>query len=122
MAVDSKGTIYVTDERDGCIQKFSISGNFIGQFGSPGVENGELCGPVTIAIDDKDYVHISEPALQRVSVFTSTGSFIRCFQVCSSDNDSDVEDEDTPKLTALAFDKQENLYVCMPAKGQVVTL
>ena len=95
---------------------------FIGQFGSPGVENGELCGPVGIAIDDKDYVCISEPVLQRVSVFTSTGSFIWCFQVCSNDNDSDVEDEGTPKLAALAFDKDGNLYICMPAKGQVVIL
>ena len=33
MAVDSQGTIYITDTCDRCIQKLSISRQFIEQFG-----------------------------------------------------------------------------------------
>ena len=85
MAVDSQGVVYVIDTHDHCIQKFSISGQFIGQFGSSGVGHGELCGPNNITIDDKDYIHISEPRLQRVSVFTGAGKFVHCFQVRQED-------------------------------------
>ena len=46
MAVDSQGVVYVTDSRNGCVQKFSISGQYIGQFGKLGEEEGELGVPI----------------------------------------------------------------------------
>ena len=120
MAVDSQGVVYVTDLRDCCVQKFSISGQFIGCFGSFGSANGKLNVPFGIAIDDKDYVHISEPALQRISVFTSTGRFVQCFQTCDKDEDSGGKKKHELKLLALAFDQSGNLYACKPGKGQVL--
>ena len=120
MAVDSQGVVYVTDQRDCCVQKFSISGQFIGQFGSLHTKEGKLTGLFGIAIDDKDYVHISEPTLQRVSIFTSTGEFIHCFRTGDEDEDLDSEDEVRRQVTGLAIDKSGNLYACMPLKGQVV--
>ena len=84
-------------------------------------EEGELYGPFGIAIDDKDYVHISELTLGRVSVFTSTGKFIHCFQTWDEDEGSDsVAEGPIYKVTGLAIDKSGNLYACNPAKGEVV--
>ena len=123
--MDSQGlVVYVADSHDDCIQLFLISGQFLLEFaiGHQGLWSGELCTPDGIAIHDKDYVHICEPALQRVSVFTSTRKFVWCFEVCDKDEDSDTEKKHTPKLTALAFDKSGKFYDCMPAKGQVVIL
>ena len=54
----------MTDRRDGCVRKFSISGQCIGQFGSLGFGKGNVENPMGIAIDDKDYVYISERDLQ----------------------------------------------------------
>ena len=77
--------------------------------------------PFGIAIDDKDYVHISEPKLARISVFTSTGKFIHCFQTLDEDEGSDREAKGPlPKVAGLAIDKSGNLYACNLEKGQVV--
>ena len=116
MAVDSQGVVYITDLYEGCVQKFSISGQFIGKFGSPSTNKGELTIPVGIAIDDKDLVYISETELERVSVFTSTGNFIHCFQTC----DEDLDYQPKPNLLALAIDKSGNLDACKTKQGQVV--
>ena len=78
--------------------------------------------PFGIAIDTLDYVCISEPLLRKVSVFTNAGRFVRCFQVCVEGQDSINEDQNTPHLAGLAFDKRGKLYACMPRKGQVVIL
>ena len=118
MAVDSQGVVYVTDMRDDCVQKFSISGQYIGQFGSLGLGKRKLDIPCGIAIDDKDFVHISELAPLRISVFTNKGKFIHCFHTRDKDEAPDLEKRD--KVFALAFDKHGNLYACKPLKGQVV--
>ena len=120
MAVDSQGVVYVTGTYCCCVQKFSISGQFIGKFGGACVRNEKLCGPVCIAIDDKDYVYISEQPLKRISVFTSAGRFVRCFQVCHEDQGSVTGDKRIHQLAGLAFDKYGNLYACMPRRGQVM--
>ena len=116
MAVDSQGIVYVTDRRDGCVQKFSISGQYIGQFGSLGFGKGNVDKPMDIAIDDKDYVYISERDIQRISIFTSKGKFVRYFHVRGKEEKL----EKVAKLCGLAIDKSGNLYVCKPASGQVV--
>ena len=68
------------------------------------------------------YVHISEPSLQRVSIFTSAGRFVRSFQVCAEDQDSATDDKSTSRLATLAFDKYKNLYAGTGRKGQVLIL
>ena len=118
MAVDSQGIVYVTDRYDGCVQKFSISGQYIGQFGSLGFIKGNVDKPMGIAIDDKDYVYVSERDLQRISIFTSRVKFGRHFHVRCEEE----KFENWPKLWGLAIDKSGNLYACMSASGQVVIL
>ena len=113
MAVDSQGIVYVTDQRDGCVQKFSISGHYIGQFG---FRQKNVDYPCSIAIDGQDYMYISERGLQRVSIFTSKGKFVRYFHVRCEEEKL----KNWPKLFGLGIDKSGNLYVCKPASGQVV--
>ena len=116
MAVDSQGIVYVTDSRGSCVQKFSISGQYIGQFSSLGLRKGKLDEPYGIAIDDKDYVYVSESYLQRVSIFTSKGKFVQYFHTCGEEEESD---DDELKLCGLAIDKSGNLYACSLRRGQV---
>ena len=74
MAVDSQGVIYATDRCYGCVQKFSISGQSNGHFGNLGFRKGSLNYQYGIAVDDKDYMYISEQYVQRISIFTSKGN------------------------------------------------
>ena len=120
MAVDNEGVVYVTDSRDGCVQKFSISGQFIEQFGTCGFKRGELALPYGVAVDDKGYVHISEASSQRISIFTSRGEFVHCFIACSKDEGSEGGEKRAPGLWGVAIDKNGNLYASYTKKGQVV--
>ena len=103
MAVDSHSVVYITDPHDGCIQKFSLSGQFIGQFGSLGSGQGMMARPFGTAINNNDYIHVSEPALQRISIFTSKGKFVHCFWMCDKDEDSN--NKKRVEAFALALDK-----------------
>ena len=82
-----------------------------------GLGKGKLVNPWGIAIDDKDYVYISEPGIQRVSIFTKTGRFLCHFHTHGEDEESAGS---TFSLCALAIDKSGNLYACKPISGQVV--
>ena len=78
MAVDSQGIIYIPNIHDHCIQKFSISGQFIEEFGYLDRKEEDVESPLGIAIDDKDYMYVSETNLHRISIFTSKGKFVQC--------------------------------------------
>ena len=93
MTVDSYGIVYmyITDPHYGCVQKFSVPDQFIGHFVKLDKKGGELFVPFRIEIDDQDYVHISEPPLQRISIFTSKEKFVWCFQACNEDRQSDCK-------------------------------
>ena len=115
MAVDIQGVVYVMNTCSDCVQKFSISGQYIRQFGSLGFGKRNVDNPLGIAIDDKAYVYISEPDLQRISIFTSKGKFVQYFHVRGKEEKL----KNRHKLCGLAIDKSGNLYACKPASDQV---
>ena len=88
----------------------------MGKFGSLGFVKGNVELPMGIAIDDKDYVYICEHDLQRISIFTSKGKFVRYFHVPAEEEKL----KNLYELCGLAIDKSGNLYACNPADGQVV--
>ena len=87
IAVDSNSDIYVTEDHTGIlthgtpfrirIQKFSLTGDFIRQWGEAGTDDGEFFQPRGIAIESDDDILIVDSRNFRIQKFTSDGGFIR---------------------------------------------
>jgi len=86
IAVDSKNNIYVVDSGNHRIQKFDSQGNYLLQWGTYGLGDGQFMTPKGIAVDKNDNVFVSEDDWQnlevaRVQKFDSEGQFLMKFGV-----------------------------------------
>ena len=69
--------MYVADRDNNRVQKLTITGEYIGQFGGEGSGEGQLSYPRGIAYDGNDYIMVLDRGNQRVAVFALDGTFIR---------------------------------------------
>ncbi len=88
MAVDGYGNVYVVDNMNHRVQKFSSSGNFILKWGIKGSGSGQFLFPCGIAIHkEKGFVYVGDNSLggggggsdniARIQKFDLSGNFIR---------------------------------------------
>lgn len=86
MAVDNAGNIYVVDNMNFRIQKFTSSGTYLMKWGSKGSEGGQFIFPQGIAIDNKNkFIYVSDNSTQfggssniaRIEKFDFSGNFIK---------------------------------------------
>lgn len=82
VAVDSSGNIYVLDDQNCRVQKFSPDGIFIKKWGSKGSGPGQFSGQSSnlecIAIDGDDNIYITD-GNHRVQIFDTDGNFINAW-------------------------------------------
>jgi DNA-binding beta-propeller fold protein YncE len=76
MAFDSAEKLFITDEYTNRVSIFDNSGAFLGKWGEPGSEPGQLNGPAGIAIDPQDNVYLVDQHNSRVQKFTADGKYI----------------------------------------------
>lgn len=88
VAVDSEGNIYVTDTGNKRVQKFSPAGEFLGQWGGYGVENGQFDEPVGIAIDRAGNIYVADTWNRRVQKFDSQFNFVKTWDILSWEGES----------------------------------
>ena len=73
VAVDSKGNVYVTDSDDsrpgGIIQKFSSSGAFLTQWGTPGGNPSEFDRPDDVTVSVDGTIYVADTRNNRVQAF-----------------------------------------------------
>jgi hypothetical protein len=74
--VDGSGFVYVVDNGNHRIQKFTSQGQFVDQWGGYGTETGMFRSPAGIAIDSEGYVYVVDGGNYRVQKFTSNGQFV----------------------------------------------
>jgi sugar lactone lactonase YvrE len=67
--------VYVAEEGNHRIQKFTTSGKFVSTFGSQGSGEGQLSSPRGICVDPEGKICVSESSNSRISVFNADGSF-----------------------------------------------
>ena len=67
--------IYVAEEYNHRVQKLTKAGNFISTFGTSGSGRGQLSTPRGICLDRDGQIFVSEYSNNRVSVFSSDGTF-----------------------------------------------
>jgi len=105
IAVDSSGNVYVVDQYNHRIQKFTSNGVFITKWGIYGTGDGEFLYPAGIAVDSSDNVYIADGGNHRIQKFTSDGVFIRKW---GSEGSGDGE---FWYPFGIAVDSPDNVYV-----------
>ncbi len=81
LAVDNYGNVYIADMGNNRIQKFSSTGAYLTQWGSPSgsgevVADGQITSPHGIAVDSNRNVYVADAGNYRVQKFSSTGSYM----------------------------------------------
>ena len=76
IAVDSTGNVYVTDNQNNRIQKFSSDGTFLAKWGTYGSGDGQFQFPTDIAVDSSGNVYVIDEGNRRIQKFSSSGTFI----------------------------------------------
>ena len=76
LAVDRQGNVYVVDLKNVRIQKFDSNGNYLTQWGTEGLGEGQFTHPFDIAIDQENNIYISDVGSNTIQKFDQTGQFL----------------------------------------------
>ena len=76
---------------------------YLGTFSKYGDSDGELIWPVGIAIDSDENIYIADEWMNRISIFTNSGHFLR--------NWSTQGDGEFNRTSGIAFDLNDDVYV-----------
>lgn len=79
LVFDAQGDIYVTDPGNNRVQKFDPQGNYLIQFGSSGIGDGQFNQPTGIAIDATGNVYVTDAGSGRVEKFDANGNYLSQF-------------------------------------------
>lgn len=92
VAIDASGNVWVTDDDNNRIQKFSPAGVFVGAYGSKGTAAGQFEGAWGIAINKvTGNVYVTDTKNDRVQEFSSSGAFVRTFGYGVSNGETKFE-------------------------------
>ncbi|MDA0832852.1 MAG: hypothetical protein O2955_06695 [Planctomycetota bacterium] len=128
VAVGPDNLIYVPDQGNSRVQKFTKEGKYVGQFGSLGFEPGQFggdqspggrfAGPQFVAFDSHSNIYTTDAALDRVTKFTPEGKFLGMWGSESSEpggfGPPPLNKDGTPSFggpIALCLDKQDRVWV-----------
>ena len=79
MAIDTAGNIWVVDENNHRVEKFSAGGEYLTSFGSSGTGPGQFGRPTDVAIDSSGSLWVTDAGNSRVEKFSPTGEFLSQF-------------------------------------------
>ncbi len=113
LAVDAFGKVFVAEELNDRIQKFTGNGTFITKLGSAGNADGRFYYPRGIAIDATGNIFVSDYENHRIQKFTADGQFLdKWGKVDANGNPSPGAGNKEFKWPAgIAFDHDGNVYV-----------
>jgi streptogramin lyase len=98
IAIDSSGNVYVADQVNQRIQKFTSDGTFIKSWGIS-------VNPTGIAVDSHDNVYVTVQFSHFIAKFTADGTFIKSWGSQGTDNGQ----FEYPR--GIAIDSSDNVYV-----------
>jgi len=105
IAVDSSGNVYIADEWNHSIKKFTSDGQLITMWGSQGSNSGEFLQPRSVVLDPMGNVFVADTGNNRIQVFTPDGAFIGAW------GSSGTENGLFNQPTAIAIDGSGNVCV-----------
>ena len=105
IAIDSSDNVFVVDQHNSRVQKFTSEGKFIANWGSFGSGEGQFNLPWGAAVDGNDNVYIADWRNDRIQKFSPDGRFLMKFG-SSGDGEGQFN-----RPTGLAVDKEGIIYV-----------
>ncbi len=75
LGVDSAGNVYVADNYNSRVQKFTSDGTFVSKFGSYGTDGGQFYYTSDVAVNSSGYIYVLDVGNYRVERFTPAGSY-----------------------------------------------
>ena len=76
IAADRAGGIYVADNWNNIVKKFTSEGEVVLWWGGAGSGDGQFDSPEKIAVDEDGYVYVVDGGNDRVQKFTAAGAFV----------------------------------------------
>ena len=71
IAINNKGYLYVADRDLHCIQKLTMNGQFVSQFGSEGTAEGQFISPYGLALSRSELLFVCDYNNHRIQVFNN---------------------------------------------------
>jgi DNA-binding beta-propeller fold protein YncE len=75
--VGTDGFVYVSDQYNYRVVKFTKEGQYVTAWGSPGTGPGQFGRTIGLALDGQGHLYVTEWDNNRIQEFTTTGTFIR---------------------------------------------
>src|SRR3989442_691485 len=76
VTTDAAGNVYVADNGNHRIQKFTDAGAYLTQWGSYGSGNGHFYAPCGVATNAAGNVYVADRGNPRIQKFTGTGTYL----------------------------------------------
>ena len=79
VAVDSEGTLHVTNPGQLRVERYGADGELLGHWGQPGMQPGRFCGccnPTNVALFGDGRVATAEKGIPRVTVYDGVGKML----------------------------------------------
>ena len=108
MAADSSGNLYVSDNCNCKIKKFSSKGQFISKFGSCGGNDDQFYNISSIAVDSSGYIYVADSSQYKIKKFDPNGNYL--FNVGSQGNNPG-QYQYLYSYGTLSNDSYNNLFV-----------
>lgn len=97
--------LYIVDQQQNRIQKFSVEGEFKLKWGKEGNGNGQFNNPIGIAVDDDGYVYVVDSGNNRIQKFDAEGQYIKQWGTTGNG------DGEFNGPTYIAIDELGNVFV-----------
>ena len=82
--------LFIVDSKNHRVQKFSLDGKYIGQFGSYGSGQGQLDSPWGIGLDKDGNVFVADWRNDRIQSFTADGEWLASFGKPGTGGDTNI--------------------------------
>jgi len=103
--VDNSDYVYVVDTGNHRVQRFSLDGTYLTQWGNYGSGNGQFNFPRGIVVDNSGNVFVVDTYNNRVQKFTTNGGYLGGWGTAGSGNGQ------FSLPTGIAIDQNNNLFI-----------
>jgi DNA-binding beta-propeller fold protein YncE len=113
LALDSSNHLFVSDNNNDRVLKFTGNGTYLTQWGSYGGGNGQFNSPFGIAVDSSNNVYVADTDNNRVEKFDSSGNYLTQWGSYGTNNGQFEYPE------GIAVDGSNNVYVADESNDRV---